>query len=101
MSKPNKANLELAKKIIEQHAVVTEVEAVETVSDKNDPFKRHEKKAEAYSIEVPIIGYSIFTYSGTEAECKKQAAERIAGDLDEGVIVLSDAWAEDNLRADD
>ena len=104
MSKDNKT---LAKKIIEQLATVTEVEAFDTeqvVQELDDGGKTTEAKTtksehNAYSFAVPALGIQPMTFDGPKQYATDQATKNLTSLFDSGAIVLSDTWAEDNLKA--
>lgn len=98
MSKDNRA---LAKKIVEQHAIVFEVEAFDTFDKptKDDPDNKIVKpsKVPKHAIEIPIIGYPLNTLDGTDTQVRQQMADTIAAHLDDGTLDLAEGWGDTNL----
>lgn len=103
MAKRN--NLKLAEQIVDQHAEI----------------KQHENEPKFMMVRIPIIGFTgefhnvkkekgMVDADGntptfdvptrtTKADAKKMAAQHLAKLLDDGSLVLSDTWSEDNLKA--
>lgn len=46
-----------------------------------------------------VIGVSFGSVKEAEADAKKDIIKQLAAILDDGTLVLSDTWAEDNLGA--
>lgn len=97
----SKENTALAKKIVEQHANIIGIDAVDAKRKptKTDAFNLEYTKAKVpkHSVELPILGYTFTAYDGTKAECLEQMAKQVAADLDSGDLVLGDDWAATNL----
>lgn len=79
----SKKNTELAKKIVDQLGKVTKSEA------SDDYF---------VNFEAGVLPYEGLPYAATKKAAVSAGIERIASDLDDGSLVLSDTWAEDNLQ---
>lgn len=97
----SKEHTELAKKIVDQHANIIELEAFDTTSkrvkDGPDELVAKPAKVPKHSIEVAILGYPFNAYDGTADDAKKQMVKVIADDLDKGSLVLADDWAATHL----
>lgn len=95
-------NAELAKKIVDQHAVISQdketgvflIDLTSTVGHKGHYSKRKEVENDSGP---ETVTNTVFVKT-TEAEAKKMAAEDIAKMLDDEVITISETWAEDNLK---
>lgn len=95
-------NLALAKKIVDQHAVVTKNEetGVHTIDLKGVIGHKavYSKRKEVDDDSGPETVKTTVFVKTSEAEAREMAAADIAKLLDDGVITLSDTWVEDNLK---
>ena len=101
MKKNDSKNIELAERIVEQYAIIEKQEAEVTIDgqvkvDKkgNSVMATHQR-----AMLLGVLGYSLSTDGPTIKEAKAQMANMIASDLDDGRLVVSNTWAEDNLGA--
>lgn len=100
----SKENTELAKKIVDQLAIVTEVEAFDTevIDHRDDDDKELETvitpaKHNAFCFEIPQIGLLPITLDGPIKTATAEMVERVATMFNQGDIVLADDWAANNL----
>ena len=89
-----KASIDLATKIVQQHGHIQKDETGEFWSSNMDGLI-------GMSLGYPTSLYDIKkdkTTKVTKAEAEEQIINQLAGEIDSGVLSLSDTWAEDNLK---
>ena len=93
----SKKNEELARQIIEQHGNVTQVPDHSAIMEPNKKGELEDSGKKIWSANIVILGMGFNGVAKTEREAVDDMVNQLAGELDSGVLQLSDTWAEDNL----
>lgn len=94
MSKENK---ELATKIVD-HLCVPTKELVDVPPTSGEPDELPTETKEVYTSRVLVAGIADAFTADTKKQARQAAIDYLTHELDEGNLVLSDTWVEDNLQ---
>ena len=99
-----KANLELATKIVEklathEHAEVEDIDKVYELAEGQEPKDIEFDKTKHHVYRFIGMGLVLVGADKDKDTAKAEVVDVLAKMLDDGDLVLSDTWAEDNLGA--